>query len=199
MAHHHEHEHCCEHEHHHEHHEHHHEHHHGGMKGKLMLILVAAVLLVVAVIIEKNVALPTWQLLLVYLVPYLIIGHETLKEAVEGLLHGDAFNEHFLMSLATIGALCIGFLPGAETQFPEAVFVMLFFQVGELFEGYAEGKSRQSIAHLMDIRPDVVHVVVADHVGKSLLLEGFREAPPPLSGRCGGAPYFTITLRPLWI
>ena len=129
------------------------------MKGKLMLILVAAVLLVVAVIIEKNVALPTWQLLLVYLVPYLIIGHETLKEAVEGLLHGDAFNEHFLMSVATIGALCIGFLPGAETQFPEAVFVMLFFQVGELFEGYAEGKSRQSIAHLMDIRPDVVHVV----------------------------------------
>ena len=123
-----------------------------------MLILVAAVLLVVAVIIEKNVALPTWQLLLVYLVPYLIIGHETLKEAVEGLLHGDAFNEHFLMSVATIGALCIGFLPGAETQFPEAVFVMLFFQVGELFEGYAEGKSRQSIAHLMDIRPDVVHV-----------------------------------------
>ena len=129
------------------------------MKGKLMLILVAAVLLVVAVIIEKNVALPTWQLLLVYLVPYFIIGHETLKEAVEGLLHGDAFNEHFLMSVATIGALCIGFLPGAETQFPEAVFVMLFFQVGELFEGYAEGKSRQSIAHLMDIRPDVVHVV----------------------------------------
>lgn len=62
------------------------------------------------------------------------------------------------MSIATIGALCIGFLPGAETQFPEAVFVMLFFQVGELFEGYAEGKSRESIAHLMDIRPDIAHV-----------------------------------------
>ncbi len=62
------------------------------------------------------------------------------------------------MSIATIGALCIGFLPGAETEFPEAVFVMLFFQVGELFEGYAEGKSRESIAHLMDIRPDVAHV-----------------------------------------
>jgi Cd2+/Zn2+-exporting ATPase len=68
------------------------------------------------------------------------------------------FNEHFLMSIATIGALCIGFLPGAETEFPEAVFVMLFFQVGELFEGYAEGKSRDSIAHLMDIRPDIAHV-----------------------------------------
>ena len=139
-------------------HEHHHEHHHGGLKGKLALILATAVLLVIAVIIEKNVELRTWQLLLVYLVPYLLIGHDTLKEAAEGLLHGEAFNEHFLMSVATIGALCIGFLPGAETQFPEAVFVMLFFQVGELFEGYAEGKSRQSIAHLMDIRPDVVHV-----------------------------------------
>ena len=113
-----------------------------------------------AVIIEKNSNLPTWQLLLVYLVPYLLIGHDTLKEAVEGVMHGDAFNEHFLMSVATFGALCIGFLPGAETQFPEAVFVMLFFQVGELFEGYAEGKSRESIAHLMDIRPDVAHVEV---------------------------------------
>jgi Cd2+/Zn2+-exporting ATPase len=102
--------------------------------------------------------LPTWQLLLIYLVPYLIIGFDTLKEAAEGLAHGEAFNEHFLMSIATIGALCIGFLPGAETEFPEAVFVMLFFQVGELFEGYAEGKSRESIAHLMDIRPDVAHV-----------------------------------------
>ena len=100
--------------------------------------------------------------MLVYLVPYLLIGHDTLKEAVEGILEGDAFNEHFLMSIATIGALCIGFLPGAETEFPEAVFVMLFFQVGELFEGYAEGKSRESIAHLMDIRPDVAHVVISN-------------------------------------
>jgi Cd2+/Zn2+-exporting ATPase len=73
-------------------------------------------------------------------------------------MEGDVFNEHFLMSIATIGALCIGFLPGAATEFPEAVFVMLFFQIGELFEGYAEGKSRESIAHLMDIRPDVAHV-----------------------------------------
>ena len=128
------------------------------MKGKIVLLLVAVALLVAAVIIEKNMTLPTWQLLLVYLVPYLLVGHETLKEAAEGVLHGDAFNEHFLMAVATIGALCIGFLPGAETQFPEAVFVMLFFQVGELFEGYAEGKSRESIAHLMDIRPDVAHL-----------------------------------------
>lgn len=154
MSHEHHHHECCEHEHHHE---HHHEH---SSKQQLTLIILTTILLVAAVIIEKNSNLPTWQLLLVYLVPYLLIGHDTLKEAVEGVMHGDAFNEHFLMSVATIGALCIGFLPGAETQFPEAVFVMLFFQVGELFEGYAEGKSRESIAHLMDIRPDVAHVEV---------------------------------------
>ena len=121
-------------------------------------------LLIAAVIIEKNCQLATWQLLLVYLVPYLLVGHGTLREAAEGIAHGDAFNEHFLMSVATIGAMCIGFLPGAETEFPEAVFVMLFFQIGELFEGYAEGKSRESIAHLMDIRPDVAHVETAEGV-----------------------------------
>ena len=154
-SHHHDHE-CCSHDHGHEHHHHHHE--HDGMKGRIALIVAAAVLLVGAVAIEHNLALPTWQLLLVYLVPYLIVGHDTLKEAVEGVVHGDAFNEHFLMSVATIGALAIGFLPGAETQFPEAVFVMLFFQVGELFEGYAEGQSRKGIAHLMDIRPDIAHL-----------------------------------------
>jgi Cd2+/Zn2+-exporting ATPase len=153
---------CCSHEHHHEHHHDHegHEHHHHehSLKKQLWLILATFVLLIAAVLVEKNLNLSTWQLLLVYLVPYLLIGHETLHEAWEGITHGDAFNEHFLMSVATIGALLIGFLPGAETQYPEAVFVMLFFQVGELFEGYAEGKSRDSIAHLMDIRPDIAHV-----------------------------------------
>ena len=154
------------HEHHHDHHhcecntcEHHHEHHHEDAKHQLWLILATVVLLLLAVWIEHRFDLSTWQLLLVYLVPYLIIGHDTLKEAVEGLMHGRAFNEHFLMTVATVGALCIGFLPGAETEFPEAVFVMLFFQVGELFEGYAEGRSRESIAHLMDIRPDVAHLL----------------------------------------
>ena len=151
------HEHHHEHEHHHSHeHEHHHEEH--SLKSQLWLIGITVVLLVIAVLIEHGSGLSKWQLLLVYLVPYLIIGHDTLKEAAEGIAHGDAFNEHFLMSIATIGALCIGFLPGAETEFPEAVFVMLFFQIGELFEGYAEGKSRESIAHLMDIRPDVANV-----------------------------------------
>ena len=141
-----------------EHSEHHHEHHHE-LCEQIVLIVLTVVLLLAAVWIERSFALPMWQLLLVYLVPYLVIGHDTLKEAVEGLVHGDAFNEHFLMSVATIGALCIGFLPGADTEFAEAVFVMLFFQIGELFEGYAEGKSREGIAHLMDIRPDVAHVL----------------------------------------
>jgi Cd2+/Zn2+-exporting ATPase len=128
------------------------------MSRQVWLIVATVLLLIGAVVVEKTCNLSTWQLLLVYLVPYLLIGHDTLKEAAEGLAHGEAFDEHFLMSVATIGALAIGFLPGAENQFPEAVFVMLFFQIGELFEGYAEGKSRESIAHLMDIRPDVAHV-----------------------------------------
>ena len=134
---------------------HHHEH---NLKGQLGKIGVTIVLLIAAVLIEKHCALSTWQLLLVYLIPYLFIGFDTLKEAVEGLVHGNALNEHFLMTIATVGALCIGFLPGAETQFPEAVIVMLLFQIGELFEGYAEGKSRDSIAHLMEIRPDTANV-----------------------------------------
>ena len=179
MAHLHEHKHHCDscsHEHHHEHeahasHEHHHEHDHEGhehhhhehsLKKQLWLIIATVILLILAALIERgilvNCQLSTVNLLFVYLVPYLLIGHETLHEAWEGITHGDAFNEHFLMSVATIGALLIGFLPGAETQYPEAVFVMLFFQVGELFEGYAEGKSRDSITHLMDIRPDIAHV-----------------------------------------
>lgn len=160
------HHHCdCSMDEHHEHHEHHgcgcHHHHHeeGSLKSKLYLIGVTIILLIVAVFIEKHYDLATWQLLLVYLIPYLLIGHETLGEASEGIAKGDMFNEHFLMAIATIGALCIGFFPGAETEFPEAVFVMLFFQVGELFEGYAEGKSRDSISHLMDIRPDVANVI----------------------------------------
>ena len=124
----------------------------------MVKIIVAAGLLLAAVIIEKKTDWATWQYLLLFLVPYLVVGWDTLKEAAEGLLHGEALSEDFLMSVATIGALCIGFLPGAQTQFPEAVFVMLFFQLGEWFEEKAEGNSRRSIAHLMDIRPDSAHV-----------------------------------------
>lgn len=133
-------------------------HHHGSGRGKVIQIVLSALLLVGAVVVEKNCALSVWQLLLIYMVPYLLAGYATLKEAAEGIARGDLFNENFLMALATVGALCIGFFPGADTEFPEAVFVMLFFQIGELFEGYAEGKSRDSISHLMNIRPDVAHV-----------------------------------------
>ena len=139
-------------------HSHSHEHEEGSLRGRIVLIIVTALLLGVAVYVGKHLQMATWQLLLVYLVPYLLVGHETLGEAAEGIAHGDVFNEDFLMTVATLGALTIGFLPGAETEFPEAVFVMLFFQVGELFEGYAEGRSRDSIAHLVNIRPDVAHV-----------------------------------------
>lgn len=121
-------------------------------------IIFSAALLGVAVLVEKKCDLSVWQLLLVYLIPYFIAGYDTLLEAGEKILKGDFFDEDFLMSIATIGALCIGFLPGAETQFPEAVFVMLFFQVGELFEEIAEGRSRKSISALMDIRPDTANV-----------------------------------------
>ena len=151
---HHHHEEACEHCHGHEHH-----HEEGSTKETLIKIVAASVLLVAAVIIEKKTDWPTWAYLLMYLIPYLIVGWETIREAVEAVTHGEALDENFLMTVATGGALAIGFLPGAETQFPEAVFVMLFFQVGELFEGIAEGRSRKSISHLMDIRPDTAHVV----------------------------------------
>ena len=147
--------HCHEHGHGHSHEHHHHD---DGVKESILKIALATVLLIAAVIIEKKTDWPTWAYLLVYLIPYLIVGWDTLKEAGEALLHGEALDENFLMSVATLGALAIGFLPEAETQFPEAVFVMLFFQVGELFEGIAEGRSRKSISHLMDIRPDTAHV-----------------------------------------
>lgn len=137
---------------------HHHHHHYSGSCRKVALILAASLLLAVAAWVEHALALPTWQLLLVYLVPYLLVGASTLREAAEGIVHGRVFNEDFLMAVATIGALAIGFMPGADTEFAEAVFVMLFFQVGELFEGYAEGRSRDSIAHLVEVRPDTAHV-----------------------------------------
>lgn len=126
---------------------------------KLVRIIVTIALLVGAVAVEKNANLWLWQQLAIYLVPYLLIGYDVILEAVESLMHGKAFNEDFLMCIATIGALSVGFLPGMEPEFMEAVFVMLFFQVGELFEDYAEDKSKKSISHLMNIRPDVAIVM----------------------------------------
>ena len=129
------------------------------MNVKLIRIIVGAVLLAVAALVEHTVQLPVWQMLIVYLVPYLVVGYDVVGEAFEGICHGEVFDEDFLMFVATVGAMCIGFLPGAEPQFAEAVFVMLFFQVGELFEHYAEHRSRRSIRALMDIRPDTANVM----------------------------------------
>ncbi len=128
-------------------------------KKKLLRIIITAILLVAAVVVEKTMGLEVWQLLLVYLVPFLLIGYDVIGEAVEGIMKGELFDENFLMCIATIGALLIGFLPNADTEFPEAVFVMLFFQIGELFEDRAKDNSRRSISHLTDIRPDTANVL----------------------------------------
>lgn len=128
-------------------------------KKQLFRIASTAVLLAAAWLVTDTFAMPLWAQLLVYLVPYLLISYDIIGEAVEeGIREANPFNEDFLMCVATIGALFIGFLPVAEPEFAEAVFVMLFFQVGELFEDYAEGKSERSIKALMDIRPDTANV-----------------------------------------
>lgn len=128
-------------------------------KQKLMQIIISAALLIAAYLIDRNVSsLHMWQRLLIYLVPYISAGFDVLKEAAEGIRKGDVFGEDFLMSVATVGALVIGFVPGGSPEFAEAVFVMLFFQVGELFEGIGEGNSTRAISQLLDIRPDTANV-----------------------------------------
>ena len=121
-------------------------------------ICASAVLLVVAVVINRAAALSLWAQLVTYLPAYLVAGWGVLREAAESIAERRPFDEDFLMSVATLGALLIGFVPGGEPQFAEAVFVMLFFQVGELFEGMAQESSRRSIRDLMQIRPDVAYV-----------------------------------------
>lgn len=126
---------------------------------KLIQIIVSTALLILAAVITKlNPDLAMWQKLLIFLVPYFAAGFDVLKEAGEGIGHGEVFNEDFLMVVATIGALLIGFVPGGSENFAEAVFVMLFFQVGELFEGIAEGNSSRAVSQLLDIRPDTANV-----------------------------------------
>ncbi|MBQ8338971.1 MAG: cadmium-translocating P-type ATPase [Clostridia bacterium] len=124
-------------------------------------IVAALVLLAVAVAAEKLLlsAFPVPFRLLLYLPAYLIVGYDVLWSALRNILRGQVFDENFLMALATVGALVIGFLPGSEPEFAEAVFVMVFYQVGELFQSIAVGKSRRSIAALMDIRPDTARVL----------------------------------------
>lgn len=128
-------------------------------KQKLIQIIAASVLLIAAVLVTNAFPeLAMWQKLLIFLIPYAAAGFDVLKEAVEHIGEGEVFDEDFLMCIATIGALLIGFVPGGKEQFAEAVFVMLFFQVGELFEGIAEGNSERAISQLLDIRPDTANV-----------------------------------------
>ena len=127
-------------------------------KTRLIRIIVSAVLLAAAYITDKMLLLPVWASLLVFLVPYLIAGYDVLLEAGENIIHFDFLDEDFLMAVATLGALAIGFIPGAKPQFAEAVFVMLFFQVGEFFEDLAEDRARESVTTLMDLQPGTVHL-----------------------------------------
>ena len=116
-------------------------------KKMLLRVLVSLVLLVAAALLPFS----GWLRLTAFLVPYILIGWDVLWKAVRNIAHGQVFDENFLMALATVGAFCTG-------EFPEGVAVMLFYQVGELFQSYAVGKSRQSIASLMDIRPDYANI-----------------------------------------
>ena len=123
-------------------------------KVKIARIVCSAVLLGIAYAVEHAFDLQLWQGLLLYLLPYAVAGYDVVLEAWESITEGECFNEDLLMTIATVGALLIGFVPNGSPMFDEAVFVMLFFQVGEVFEHLASDNSKKSIAKLMDIRPD---------------------------------------------
>lgn len=127
---------------------------HGENKKETAVLCVSAALLAIAIMATKVffTDLPQWAVLLIFLVPYLVSGFDILKESVENIFHGKIFDENFLMSVATVGALILG-------DYAEAVFVMIFFKIGELFENIAVGKSKKSIEKLMDIRPDTARVI----------------------------------------
>ena len=121
-------------------------------KKMLIRIIIAIVLLVISAVTLHFVELPWWAELVIYAVPYVIAGYDVLKTAFINLIHGQIFDEMFLMMVATIGAFGTG-------EYPEASLVMLFYQIGELFQSIAVGRSRKSIAKLMDIRPDSATVI----------------------------------------
>lgn len=128
-------------------------------KKVLIRIIVSAVLLAGIMIITKLVEINKWIQLVLYLVPYLIIGYDILKKALKGIFKGQIFDENFLMAVATVGAVALG-------EFSEGAAVMLFYQIGELFQSVAVGKSRKNITSLMDIRPDYANVELNGKVEK---------------------------------
>ena len=118
------------------------------MKNEIIKIMIALILFCIALIIKVN---NEWINNTIYIIAYIIVGFEIVKKAIKNIFRGKVFDENFLMSVATIGAFAIG-------EFPEAVAVMLFYQIGELFQDYAVDKSRKSISNLMDIRPDFANL-----------------------------------------
>lgn len=122
-------------------------------KKVLVRIIVALVLLAGIILLDKLTLLPQWAMIVLYLVPYFVIGYDILWKALKGIKNRQVFDENFLMAVATVGALCL-------QDFKEGVAVMLFYQIGELFQSVAVGKSRKNIAALMDIRPDYANVMV---------------------------------------
>lgn len=122
-------------------------------KKVLVRIIVALVLLAGVILLDKLALLPQWAMIVLYLVPYLVIGYDILWKALKGIKNRQVFDENFLMAVATVGALCL-------QEFKEGVAVMLFYQIGELFQSVAVGKSRKNIAALMDIRPDYANLMV---------------------------------------
>ncbi len=125
----------------------------------LYRIIVSAVLVTAVTVLEKILDLNLWIAAVLYLIPYFVIGYDILKKAWKGILKRQVFDENFLMAVATVGAIALG-------EFREGVAVMLFYQIGELFQSVAVGKSRKNIAALMDIRPDYANIVVDDHIEK---------------------------------
>lgn len=122
-------------------------------KKVLVRIIVALVLLAGVILLDKLALLPQWAMIVLYLVPYFVIGYDILWKAFKGIKNRQVFDENFLMAVATVGALCL-------QEFKEGVAVMLFYQIGELFQSVAVGKSRKNIAALMDIRPDYANLMV---------------------------------------
>ncbi len=122
-------------------------------KKVLVRVIVALVLLAGVILLDKLALLPQWAMIVLYLVPYFVIGYDILWKALKGIKNRQVFDENFLMAVATVGALCL-------QEFKEGVAVMLFYQIGELFQSVAVGKSRKNIAALMDIRPDYANLMV---------------------------------------
>ena len=127
------------------------------MRRRVVKIIISFILFLSAIIIPFKYEVINQ---IIFVVSYILVGYEIVKEAIENILEGKFLDENFLMTIATLGAFCIG-------EFPEAVAVMLFYQVGEMFQSYAVGKSRKSISNLMDIRPDYANVLKNNEVIKT--------------------------------